>query len=214
MESRFDHLLAFVVLTLIIACKALLDYNKLFDTVPKGESKGWHFTLPTGHGIAIVFINLDGKHGKWAMAGFRNSRRKRPEKFDYKSRLSQLVMKFHYDRLAPEESAELGAWKVRNSEEKVWMSMLADFKEMKTSKKTCKMPDLDERAARFWLTIEAKQMLGESWDESATCEENIARVPDLELRQATARKRVEAGSLTEEQAKRLYNLEDLKTTHI
>lgn len=157
MESRFDHLMAFVVLTLIVVCKAMLDYNKLFDTIPKGKSKQWTFTLPTGHGIAIEVINVDGKNAKWTIGGFRNSRRKRVEKFDYKSRLPQLVMKFHYDELTPEESVELDAWEASNNGEREWMEILTDFKNGKASTVKYKMPDPKEELAKFRKLVESKK---------------------------------------------------------
>lgn len=74
--TKIELLEAGAILVVLIAFRVLLAYNRLFDSVPKGESKQWTYTLPTGHRIAFVFTNKDGKHGTFACGGFRITRRK------------------------------------------------------------------------------------------------------------------------------------------
>lgn len=74
--------------------------------------------------------------------------------------------------------------------------------------KHMKRIDLNERKAYFWKAHAAIKLSGKPWTKDSTCKEMLDSVPDLELRQEAAKQTVADGIFTEEQARKLYNLEE------
>lgn len=64
-----------IYLGLVITRRLLIAYKSLFETIPPGQSKEWTFSIPSGHGLALNFTNLDGKQGKWTLSAFKITRR-------------------------------------------------------------------------------------------------------------------------------------------
>lgn len=63
MDIYMDILLRLCTICLFL--KMLLTYNKLFKTIPKGESKQWALRVGLKHHLVIVFTNVDGDNGTW-----------------------------------------------------------------------------------------------------------------------------------------------------